>query len=268
MATYAIGDVQGCFAALENLIHRIGFTSPKDRLLFVGDLVNRGPESLRVLRYVRSLDSEATTVLGNHDLFLLAAAAGVVPPRPKDTLSDILRAPDRAHLVDWLRQQRLVYRTNQFTMVHAGFLPQWTVEEAELLAAEVEDALQGPDHQRLLRALYTGPRLQWSTALTGMERLVAIATILTRLRICSPAGVVDMDFSGPPSEAPNGYQPWFEVQGRRSRTTTIVCGHWAALGLHLAENLIALDSGCVWGHRLTAVRLEDRKVFQAECHHA
>jgi len=265
MATYAIGDVQGCFSALERLLQCIAFDPAKDRLWFVGDLVNRGPDSLRVLRYVKNLDGAATTVLGNHDLFLIAVAAGVVSLRPKDTLSDILKAPDRIELINWLRHRKFLYRSGRFTLVHAGLLPQWTAAEAEGLASEVEIALRDHHFHDFLRVLYSAPPHQWSTALAGTARLAAIATVLTRLRTCSPSGLMESDYSGPPAQAPMGFLPWFDVPGRQSEPTTIVCGHWAALGLHLRDNIMALDSGCVWGDRLTAVRLDDRRVFQTAC---
>lgn len=265
MATYAIGDIQGCFAALEKLIQCIGFDPTKDRLWFVGDLVNRGPDSLRVLRYVKNLNGAATVVLGNHDLFLIAAASGIVSLRPKDTISDVLEAPDCEELIGWLRRQRLLYRSDSVALVHAGLLPQWTIEEAAQLAMEVETILQGVDFQTFLRTLYSGAGFQWSPSLVGMTRLAAIATVLTRLRTCSIAGLMESEYSGPPNRAPEGFLPWFDIPGRRNESTTIVCGHWAALGLCLKANVIAIDSGCVWGNRLTAIRLEDRMVFQADC---
>jgi bis(5'-nucleosyl)-tetraphosphatase (symmetrical) len=265
MAIYAIGDVQGCFIALEKLIRRIDFDPSRDRLWFVGDLVNRGPASLRVLRYVKNLNDAATVVLGNHDLFLIAAASGIVPLRPKDTIRDVLDATDCRELIGWLRRQRLLYRSDSFALVHAGLLPQWTIEEAAQLAAEAESMLQGFDFQTFLRTLYSSSGLQWSPSLTGSARLAAIATVLTRLRTCSAAGLMEPEFSGPPSRAPKGFLPWFDIPGRRNEDTTIVCGHWAALGLCLKPNVIALDSGCVWGNHLTAVRLEDRSVFQTDC---
>jgi bis(5'-nucleosyl)-tetraphosphatase (symmetrical) len=265
MATYAIGDVQGCFSSLERLVEHIAFDPAHDRLWFVGDLVNRGPESLRVLRFVKDLKHAAMTVLGNHDLFLIAAAAGVVSLRPKDTIADVLAADDGGELIDWLRHQRLLYRSDPFTLVHAGLLPQWTVDEAAVFASEVESALHGPDYHTLLRRLYRKPGPQWTSSLNGTDRLAAVTTVLTRLRTCSEAGIMESDYSGPPADAPAGFLPWYEIPGRRSETTTIVCGHWAALGLHLTENILALDSGCVWGRRLTAIRLEDRAVFQTAC---
>jgi bis(5'-nucleosyl)-tetraphosphatase (symmetrical) len=265
MATYAIGDVQGCFSALQRLVEQTGFDPARDRLWFVGDLVNRGPESLQVLRYVKNLKDSATTVLGNHDLFLIAAGSGLVSLRPKDTIGDVLSAPDCRELIEWLRHQKFLYRSGSFTLVHAGLLPQWTVEEAALLASEIETVLRGPDFHALLRRLYSASDVQWSPSLEGTARLAAAATVLTRLRTCSQSGIMDSKYSGPPADAPSGFLPWYQIPGRRSETATIVCGHWAALGLHLTDNILALDSGCVWGRRLTAVRLEDRKVFQTDC---
>jgi bis(5'-nucleosyl)-tetraphosphatase (symmetrical) len=265
MATYAIGDVQGCFSALEQLLKQVAFDAAQDQLWFVGDLVNRGPKSVEVLRYVKNLKGAAITVLGNHDLYLIAAASGVTTPRPKDTIGDVLAAADRDELIDWLRNQKLLYRSGPFTLIHAGLLPQWTVDEAALLASEAEAALRGPDFHKLLRRLYPISGLQWSPDLDRTSRLAAVATVLTRLRTCSPTGLMEPDYSGPPAGSPAGFLPWFDIPGRRSETTTIVCGHWAALGLHLTDNILALDSGCVWGRRLTAVRLEDRAVFQAAC---
>lgn len=268
MATYAIGDVQGCFDALDRLLDHIRFDPTRDHLWFTGDLVNRGPESLRVLRYVKSLGEAATTVLGNHDLFLIAVAAGIAPLRPKDTIADVLQAHDREDLIAWLRRQRIIYRDRDFTLVHAGLLPQWTIDEAEGLGSEVETILQGRNYKDLLHALYPNRHLQWNPTLAGQDRLAAIATILTRLRVCTGSGLMASEFSGPPSEAPPGYSPWFQVPGRRSHSATIVCGHWAALGLHMAGNILSLDSGCVWGNKLTAVRLHDRSVFQSSCQRA
>ncbi len=265
MATYAIGDVQGCYAALQRLVQHIRFDPGSDRLWFVGDLVNRGPDSLRVLRYIKDLRDRAVVVLGNHDLFLLAVAEGIATVRPEDTLQEILTAPDRAELLAWVRHQRILYRQNPFILVHAGVLPQWTIDEAEKLAREVESGLQGPDYRNVLRALYPSKHLQWSPDLTGPTRLATIMKVCTRLRACSPDGQMESSFSGPPERIPAGYFPWFTINAEGRRNTTIVCGHWAALGLHCEEHLLAIDSGCVWGRELTAVRLEDRKIFQVRC---
>ena len=265
MATYAIGDVQGCDDALQRLIKQIQFDPVSDRLWFVGDLVNRGPDSLKVLRYIKSLGTAAVVVLGNHDLFLLAVAEGVATSRPEDTLHGILAAPDRDELLGWVRQQRLLYHESPFVLVHAGLLPQWSVREAEDLAREVETGLRSPYYKDVLRALYPSKHLQWSSTLTGPIRLATIIKVLTRLRACSTDGLMESSYTGPPDHIPAGFVPWFRIGNRERRDTTIVCGHWASLGLHCEKNLLAIDSGCVWGRQLTAMRLEDRKVFQVAC---
>ncbi|MCX5721563.1 MAG: symmetrical bis(5'-nucleosyl)-tetraphosphatase [Nitrospirae bacterium] len=265
MATYAIGDVQGCFTSLQQLLSHIRFEPTRDRLWFVGDLVNRGPDSLGVLRYVKELGPAAVTVLGNHDLFLLAAASGIAAPRAMDTIQPILAAPDRDELLAWLRCQPLLYREGPFTMVHAGLLPQWTIEQAEGLAREVETVLAGPDYQEVLRASVASPSVQWSDDLTGLPRLASLAHVFTRLRTCTVDGMMSTSYNGPPDHAPSGFLPWLHIPTRRSSEATIVCGHWAALGLYLSDNVLALDSGCVWGRELTAVRLENRQVFQVPC---
>lgn len=265
MATYAIGDVQGCYKPLTRLIQHIRFDPSVDRLWFVGDLVNRGPGSLSVLRYIKNLRDRAVVVLGNHDLFLLSVAEGIVTLRSEDTLLSVLTAPDREELLRWLRQQRLFYREGSFAMVHAGLLPQWSIHEAEQLAHEVEISLQSPAYRDTLRASYPSKHLQWSSNLTGPTRLATIIKVLTRLRACSSDGRMESSYNGPPERIPTGYFPWFRIPGRRHEETTIVCGHWAALGLHCEEHLLAIDSGCVWGRQLTAVRLEDQKIFQVDC---
>ncbi len=264
MATYAIGDIQGCFASFRQLLDRIAFTPSSDRLWLVGDLVNRGPDSLGTLRFIKNLGTSVRLVLGNHDLFLLATAEGVTTLRPEDTIQDILSTSDRADLIDWLRRQPLHHREGSFLMVHAGVLPQWTIEEAAALAHEVEAVLRGPEYRAFLQALFHGPTSQWNPSLKGLERLVSIARVLTRLRTCTPTGEMS-NFSGSPDETPVGFTPWFRIPDRRNTSATIITGHWAALGLHLEPHLLAIDSGCVWGKKLTAVRLEDRSVFQVDC---
>ncbi len=261
MATYAIGDIQGCLTSLRHLLDRISFQPHTDRIWLVGDLVNRGPDSLATLRFLKSLGAAAHPILGNHDLFLLAAAEGLVSLRPKDTIQDILAADDRADLIEWLRHIPLHHRDSAFLMVHAGLLPQWTVDETALYAREVETMLSGSDHRTFLQQLFHGPTMPWSPSLNGMERLTSIARVLTRIRTCTPSGELS-SFSGPPDQAPAGYMPWFHVPNRRSADAVIITGHWAALGLRLEPNHLAIDSGCVWGRQLTAVRLEDRTVFQ------
>src|SRR5574341_422624 len=264
MAIYAIGDVQGCSTQLNQLVDRLNFDPTTDRLWFVGDLVNRGPASLAVLRFVKNLGSTARVVLGNHDLFLLAVAEGIVALRQKDTIHDVLAAEDRSELLEWLRCQPLHHREGSFLMVHAGLLPQWTVDEAAGFAREVETVLSGAGYRDLLQSLFHGRIARWEASLSGPERLVSIARVLTRIRTCTSAGDLS-EFSGPPEQAPTGYLPWFRHPHQRQADTTIVCGHWAALGLHVEPTLLAIDSGCIWGKQLTAVRLEDRRIFQVAC---
>lgn len=265
MSTYVIGDVQGCFSGLQRLLDKLNFESTTDRLWFVGDLVNRGPESLEVLRFIKGLGNRAVAVLGNHDLYLLAVAAGVMPLRPKDTTDRVLAASDRDELLGWLGERPLVHRADGVLLVHAGLLPQWTIDDAETLAREAHAALCGPERLTLLRTLHQTKELQWSQDLTDTTRLAAGIHVFTRLRTCTVDGLMEPFFSGPPQAARSGFHPWFTIPNRRHSDATIICGHWAALGLHLTESVLALDSGCVYGRELTAVRLEDRKVFQVSC---
>ncbi len=267
MATYAIGDVQGCLVALKRLVDRIAFDPNQDRLWFVGDLVNRGPDSLGVLRFAKSLGKAAITVLGNHDLHALALAHNIIPHRPKDTLTELLSAPDREELFDWLRHRPLMYLENNHALLHAGLLPQWTLAEARELASEVEEVLRSDNVQLFLRALYEhdGFASHWDESLTGLARLRMITRVLTRMRVCSPDGRMELTYKGPPDQSPKGFIPWFQISHRKSTDGVIVCGHWSALGVHLDENLVALDSGCVWGGALSAIRLENRQVFQVTC---
>ena len=265
MAVFAIGDVQGCFPALQQLLDQIHFDLSRDRLWFVGDLVNRGPQSAAVLRFVKGLGSAAVTVLGNHDLHLLAVAEGCARPRRQDTLQDILHAPDRDELLDWLRQQRLIYQQSAFVLVHAGLLPQWTVAQAVALGQEVEQVLRGAERQAFLHHLYQQTASRWSDGLTGMARLATTARVLTHLRVCSADGAMDFSYKGPPGQAPQGLIPWFQIPDRRHAEATIVCGHWAAMGLQVLPNLLALDGGCVWGRKLVAIRLEDRQISLVSC---
>lgn len=263
MATYAIGDIQGCCSTLEHLLKRIDFRPGQDRLWFAGDLVNRGPDSAGVLRLVRALGDAAVTVLGNHDLRLLAIYHGVRRGRPKDTLDALLAADDAASLMTWLQQQPLVHRAGTHTLLHAGVVPQWTSDEAHTLSLEVQDALRGAGARTFLAAMNDPQNVDlWSPALSGSARLVFICKVLTYLRVCAPDGRVFLDFTGEPQDAPAPYVPWFIVPTRKSRDSTIVCGHWSALGLHLRDNVRALDTGCVWGKVLTAYRLDDGCVFQ------
>jgi bis(5'-nucleosyl)-tetraphosphatase (symmetrical) len=264
-ATYAIGDVQGCQSSLSDLLAQIDTGPVPARLVFVGDLVNRGPQSLATLRTVRALGERAKVVLGNHDLHLLAAANGIRKPAISDTLTEILEAPDRDAILEWLRQQPLARLDNGHLLVHAGVLAQWTAEQTLELAAEVESALRGPDWVNFLAHMYGNEPATWSDSLRGMDRLRCIVNALTRIRYCKPDG--SMDFSTKESDGPGAAAllPWFEVPGRKTETVTVIFGHWSALGLVTRPNLIGLDTGCVWGRKLSAVRLEDRALFQVNC---
>jgi bis(5'-nucleosyl)-tetraphosphatase (symmetrical) len=265
MALYAIGDLQGCYAPLRALLDEIRFDPARDRLWFAGDLVNRGPQSLECLRFVRSLGAAAVAVLGNHDLHLVCIAEGVQKRRARDTLQDVLAAPDREELLAWLRARPLFHVEGEFALVHAGLLPEWSVGKARRLAAEVEYALQGPRYRELLQRMYGDTPERWDDALTGFERLRVTINAMTRLRMVDASGAMALGFKGEPGEAADHLVPWFRVASRQSADHTIVCGHWSALGLHLGEGVVSLDSGCVWGRALTAVRLEDRAVFSVPC---
>ena len=265
MATYAIGDVQGCFGALEHLIDSIGFERARDRLWFVGDLVNRGPDSLATLRFVKNLGDCSVTVLGNHDFHLLAVASGYANQRAGDTLDAVLAAPDREELLTWLRQQPMLHVDGNRAMVHAGLLPQWNMAKAQSLAREVEAALRGENWRAFLAQLYGDTPGSWSEDLRGADRLRVIVNAMARMRFCTADGIIEFGTKGETAIAPPGFFPWFEAPGRASHDHTIVCGHWSTLGLMLRPNLFALDSGCVWGGRLSALRLEDRKLFQVPC---
>jgi bis(5'-nucleosyl)-tetraphosphatase (symmetrical) len=234
-------------------------------LWFVGDLVNRGPDSLQCLRFVKGLGDGAVTVLGNHDLHLLCVAEGIEKARPRDTLDAILEAPDREALIEWLRHRPMLHVEGRVAMVHAGLLPEWSIPRAQRLAAEVEDALRAPDYRKLLKRMYGDRPARWKEDLEGIERLRVIINAMTRLRVVDAAGAMVLEYKGEPGEASAEWTPWFDVRGRLSADHDIVCGHWSALGLCIRPGLMALDSGCVWGRELTAVRLRDRTVFSVPC---
>jgi len=265
MTIYAVGDIQGCHMELVQLLEKISFDPASDRLWLVGDLVNRGPDSLQVLRLVKSLGDSAITVLGNHDLHLLAVAAGVSRLHRGDTLDEILAAPDRDELLGWLRHQRMLHVEGDFVLVHAGLLPGWKVKQAKSLAEEVEAVLRGKDYVEFLSRMYGNKPDAWNDELTGYKRLRVITNALTRMRICTTSGAMEFDFKAEQHKIPAGFLPWFDVPKRASRKATVIFGHWSALGLMIRENAIALDSGCLWGGPLTAIRLEDRQVFQVDC---
>lgn len=265
MAIYAIGDVQGCMTELQALLEACSFDRGIDRLWFVGDLVNRGPDSLEVLRFVKGLGDQAVVVLGNHDLHLLCVAEGFASSRPDDTLEEVLFAPDRNELLEWLRWRQLLHAGHGTVLVHAGLLPHWTLHDALCLAHEVQTQLRGPDYRDCLAKLYGSEPRQWNDSLSGPDRTRVIVNAMTRMRFCTESGEMEFRAKGSIDAAPPGYRAWFEVPDRRSAGDTVICGHWSALGLRIQPGLIALDSGCIWGGSLSAVRIDDRRVFQVPC---
>lgn len=261
MATYAIGDIQGCYKTLKKLLKRISFDRKNDRLFLVGDLVNRGPNSLDVLRWAKDMGNRVVSVLGNHDLHLLATAAGVASGRNQKTLAPVLRAKDRDDLLEWLVQRPLLYREGRLLLVHAGILPAWTVEEALACARKAEKVIRGKKSAEFLKKWYKLEATKWSDKLEGFERHAVALNVFTRMRMCRNAHEMELSFTGKPEDAPRGYKPWFDIASRKSADHTVIFGHWAALGLRITSSVIALDSGCVWGGTLTALRLEDGAVF-------
>jgi len=258
VAVYAIGDIQGCAGPLHELLDLIEFSPDRDRLWLTGDLVNRGPESLEVLRFIKSLGDRAVVVLGNHDLHLLAVWAGQARLKPNDSLMPVLAAPDGDELLHWLRHQPLLHHDAElgYVMVHAGIPPAWDLALAKRCAAEVEAVLRGNHYVNYLAHIYGNQPDQWDDALTGIERQRYITNAFTRMRCCDAAGRLLLDFKGEPGKRPNGYLPWFEVPDRKYDGPTIVCGHWSALGYRDEDGVLALDTGCLWGGQLTAVRLD------------
>ncbi len=269
MSIYAIGDVQGCRDALQSLLERIHFDASRDRLWFTGDLVNRGPQSAEVLRFVRGLGDRAVTVLGNHDLHLLAVASGCGEVTARDSLDEILNASDRDGLLDWLRRRPLLHHDEDlgFTLTHAGLLPQWDLETAQAVAREVEDALQSQTGRGFFGNMYGDEPHRWQDTLNGWQRLRVIVNGFTRLRFCDGEGRMDFQYKGPPGSQPAHLLPWFQVPGRRSKTLRIIFGHWSLLSVRNEDGVICLDTGCVWGRALTAVRLAPGPLafFAAPC---
>jgi len=272
MALYLIGDVQGCDAALGQLLAKIGFSPSRDTVYLLGDLVNRGPDSAGVLRRLMSYGDSARCLLGNHDLSLLAVAYVRRAPHRNDTMDTVLEAPDRDEMIDWLRQRRMAIHAHGLLMVHGGLLPQWDAAQALALAGEVEDVLRGPGLVDFLSEMYGNEPAQWSDSLTGADRLRVIVNAMTRLRFCTPEGAMDLSSSGGLHDAPPGYLPWFDVPGRKSAGTTVAFGHWSTLGFLKRPDIIALDTGCVWGGCLSALRLgadeASRELIQVKCEQA
>ena len=261
MATYAIGDVQGCCDELQELLRKFSYDKSSDRLWFVGDLVNRGPKSLEVLRFVRDLGERAVVVLGNHDLHLVAQHEGFERPHAGDTFIDVLDAADARELVAWLRTRPMTHAEGSFAMVHAGLLPQWSIAKAVELGREVEQALAGPGYRDFLKNMYGSKPERWDDALAGWDRLRVIVNAMTRMRFCDREG--RMDLRGKGTQPRKGYLRWYETRQRDERT--IVFGHWSQLGLVFAPGVAGLDSGCVWGGALSALRLEDRTLYRVPC---
>jgi len=258
MALYAIGDVQGCFGSLVELVEQIGFDTSRDELWLTGDLVNRGPDSVEVLRYVRDIGAAACVVLGNHDLHLLAVAAGASSPRRHDTVQSVLDALDCADLLDWLRYRPMFqYRPALNTaLVHAGLHPSWTIHESAAFAHEIETVLRGADFATFLSEMYGNCPGRWDSSLSGWPRLRLLTNIFTRTRFCTPNGDPDFTAKQAPGCQPQDLIPWFQGEHRRSRSVQVVFGHWSTLGQWNADGVIGLDTGCVWGGALTAVRLD------------
>lgn len=265
MAIYAIGDVQGCFEALTALLDRIRFEPPRDRLWFAGDLVNRGPQSLETLRFVRSLGDDAVVVLGNHDLHLLSLAYRHTAPESCGTLAPVLRAADRAPLIDWLRRRPLLHHDPErgFTLVHAGIPPNWSEALAQRLAHEVEAEFASHTDASFFENLYGNTPDRWDDSVTGTDRRRVIINALTRLRYCDASGRMDFRDKGAPGTQQTGLRPWFELGP--ARNTRILFGHWSSLEGNLPDGFYNLDHGCVWGRALTALRLDDLQFFSVKC---
>lgn len=265
MSTYVIGDIQGCYASLQKLLAACAFDPAQDVVWLVGDLVNRGPGSLETLRFVRDLGASAKVVLGNHDLYLLMVAYGVAPKRSKDdTLQAILEAPDRELLLTWLRQQPLCHAERGFCMVHAGLLPAWSVPDALAFSEEVRTALQGENFADVLAGLWGSEPDFWSPLLTGAARLRAIVNVMTRMRFCYPDGRLNFKAKGPLEKAPKELVPWFDLPDRRFGDHILLVGHWSALGFRVMNGLISVDTGCLWGGKLSAFCLENGRLIQVD----
>ncbi len=268
MAVYAIGDVQGCFDQLQRLLDALHFDPASDKLWFAGDIVNRGPDSLKTLRYIKSLGKHAITVLGNHDLHLLAIAFTDQKPSKKDTLNDILKASDRDELLDWLRHRPLLHysKKKDVCMAHAGIYPGWTIKKARKRAAEVEAVLTGPDYKKFFRKMYGNLPDKWSKDLTGWERYRFITNAFTRMRYCDTNFHLSLKYKGAPGSQPKNIKPWFELPHKQGKTK-IIFGHWSTLGHTELENIYPLDTGCLWGGYLTALKVNKKmnQYIQIDC---
>lgn len=269
MATYAIGDIQGCLEPLQRLLNEIAFDPAKDKLWLAGDLINRGPDSLETLRFLYQIRHAITIVLGNHDLHFIAVYYGLRKRGKHDTLNELLDAPDCADMVHWLRHQKLVHYDPAFgfTMVHAGIPPQWSLSEALARAGEVEEVLQSDNPESYLAGMYGNVPDIWNDDLVGADRLRVITNYFTRMRFCSASGKLELETKESADSAPEGFAPWFSFAERKTKNEKIVFGHWAALeGRVKSDRVFALDTGCVWGGALTAMRLDDQQKFSCKCH--
>jgi len=264
MSTYVVGDVQGCAAELHELLSLVRFNPAVDCVYFVGDLVNRGPDSVGVLRHVKALTDTgaANAVLGNHDFFLIMAMEGFSKLHPGDTLDQVLQQPDARALVDWLRHRPLLLEIQTNAIVHAGLLPAWTVADARALAREIERELQGPDYRTFLHSLFGNEPRIWHDDLTGLARHRAVVNAFARLRFCTAFSEIEFKEKRDASFCPPGFAPWFALSGRRSAASHVIAGHWSSEGLRLTPTVTMLDSGCLWGGALTALRLDDHAIFQ------
>lgn len=264
---FLIGDLQGCCDPLDRLLAQVGFSPSRDHLYALGDLVNRGPQSLATLERLRGLGNAATCLLGNHDLHLLAVAHGVRKAHRHDTVADILATDDRAGWIDWLRHRPLAHRAQGWLMVHAGVVPQWDATLTLQLAAEVESQLRGSALPAFLQVMYGNEPARWDDTLAGAERLRFVVNVLTRIRFVRADGTLDLDSKEGAADAPPGLVPWFDAPGRRTEGIPIAFGHWSTLGLIDRPDLLALDTGCVWGGQLSAMRIDGgrRELFQVPC---
>lgn len=264
---YLVGDLQGCCGAFDRLLQRIDFSPSRDHLVVLGDLVNRGPSSLATLQRLRALGNAADCLIGNHDLHLLAVAHGVRKRHPSDTLDDILDSPERDAWIDWLRHRRLAMMHGGWLTLHAGVVPQWDAPTTLALAAEVEAVLRGTDLGGFIQQMYGNLPDLWRDDLQGAERWRLVINALTRMRYCTTEGRLDFSYKERPETAPSGLMPWFDLPWRRTRGTPIAFGHWSALGLIDRPELLGLDTGCVWGGSLTAVRIDGarRELIQVDC---
>ena len=269
MATYAIGDIQGCYHAFMALLDRLEFNPGKDQLRLVGDLINRGTGSLEVLRWCHQHQASVKVVLGNHDLHALAVTQELKKSHKSDTLQAIIDAPDSAELLLWLRYQPLLLldfdeRQQNYAVVHAGLLPGWSIQQALTYAREVEAALQSTDYREFLTHMYGNMPNQWQDGLVGMDRLRVITNAMTRMRICKQNGEMEFAFKGELQDVPADYMPWFTAPNRQSQSTRIYCGHWSALGFSQQDNVVSLDTGCLWGGQLTAICVETGVITQVQ----